>query len=105
MERVKRLAGNKIEIGMRIPTIESRESNIPKDKGNDIRDYMNTWHSGSMMFAVYPLQRRQEIVVSTAPGILQLRLHLKGLPRQVCTGFPPWPWSLALCSLEAERVM
>ena len=34
MERVKRLAGNKIELGMKIPTIESRASNIPIDKGN-----------------------------------------------------------------------
>ena len=32
---------------MRIPTIESRASNIPKDKENDIRDYMNPWHGGS----------------------------------------------------------
>ena len=32
-ERVKRLAGNEIELGMRIPTIESRESNIPMTKG------------------------------------------------------------------------
>ena len=47
MERVKILAGNEIEIGMRIPTIESRASNIPKDKGNDIRDYMNPGHRGS----------------------------------------------------------
>ena len=31
MERVKRLAGNEIELGMKIPTIES---NIPMDKGN-----------------------------------------------------------------------
>ena len=46
-ERVKRLADNEIEIGMWIPTIESRASNIPKDKGNDIRDYMNPWHRGS----------------------------------------------------------
>ena len=38
MERVKRLAGNKIELGMEIPTIESRASNIPTDKGNCIRD-------------------------------------------------------------------
>ena len=37
-ERVKRLAGNEIEIGMEIPTIESRASNIPLDKGNCIRD-------------------------------------------------------------------
>ena len=29
MERVKRLAGNKIEPGMMIPMIESRASNIP----------------------------------------------------------------------------
>ena len=34
MERVKRLAGNEIELGIKIPTIESRASNIPTDKGN-----------------------------------------------------------------------
>ena len=33
MERVKRLAGNRIELGMKIPTIESRASNIPMTKG------------------------------------------------------------------------
>ena len=33
MEQVKRLAGNKIELGMMIPMIESRESNIPMTKG------------------------------------------------------------------------
>ena len=32
-ERVKRLAGDKIELGMMIPTIESRASNIPVIKG------------------------------------------------------------------------
>ena len=32
--RVKRLASNEIELGMKIPTIESQESNIPMDKGN-----------------------------------------------------------------------
>ena len=37
-ERVKRLAGNEIERGMGIPTIESRASNIPIDKENCIRD-------------------------------------------------------------------
>ena len=36
MERVKRLAGNEIELGMKIPTIESRASNIPMDKGNNV---------------------------------------------------------------------
>ena len=38
MEQVKRLAGNEIELGMEIPMIESRASNIPMDKGNCIRD-------------------------------------------------------------------
>jgi hypothetical protein len=33
MERVKRLAGNDIELGMKIPTIESRASNIPMTEG------------------------------------------------------------------------
>ena len=46
-EWVKRLVGNDIEIGIGIPTIKSRASNIPKDKGNVIRDYMNAWHWGS----------------------------------------------------------
>ena len=32
-ERVKRLAGNEIELGMKIPTIKSRASNIPMTKG------------------------------------------------------------------------
>ena len=31
--RVKRLAGNEIELGIEIPTIESRASNIPMRKG------------------------------------------------------------------------
>ena len=31
-ERVKRLASNKIELGIEIPTIESRASNIPMTK-------------------------------------------------------------------------
>ena len=46
-ERVKRLVGNEIEIGIGIPTIKSRASNIPKDKGNGIQDYMNPWYRGS----------------------------------------------------------
>ena len=33
MERVKRLAGKEIELGIEIPTIESQASNIPKTKG------------------------------------------------------------------------
>ena len=34
MKRVKRLASNEIELGMKIPTIEYRASNISIDKGN-----------------------------------------------------------------------
>ena len=33
MEQVKRLVGNKIELGMEIPTVESRASNISMTKG------------------------------------------------------------------------
>ena len=33
MEREKILAGNDIELGMKIPTIKSRASNIPMTKG------------------------------------------------------------------------
>ena len=32
-ERVKRLASNEIELGLEIPTIESRASNIPMTNG------------------------------------------------------------------------
>ena len=35
-ERVKRLTGSEIELGMMIPTIESRANNIPMDKGNNV---------------------------------------------------------------------
>ena len=33
MERVNRLAGNEIELRMKIPMIESQASNIPMTKG------------------------------------------------------------------------
>ena len=39
-ERVKRLAGNEIELGIKIPTIESRASNIPFDKRNNVCCYV-----------------------------------------------------------------
>ena len=38
-ERVKRLTGNEIELGIEIPTIESRASNIPMTKGNNVYCY------------------------------------------------------------------
>ena len=37
--RVKRFAGNEIELGMMISTIESRASNIPMTKGNNVCCY------------------------------------------------------------------
>ena len=40
-EQVKRLAGNEIEQGIGIPTIESRASIVPLDKGNCIRDRLS----------------------------------------------------------------
>src|SRR3954464_12937431 len=45
--RVKVLAGNEIEQGIGIPTIESRASNISIDKGNCIRGYLSPRHRGS----------------------------------------------------------
>ena len=43
MERVKRLVGNEIELGMKIPMIASRASNIPMDNGNNV-----CCHNGSI---------------------------------------------------------
>ena len=42
MELAKILAGNEIELGIEIPMIESRASNIQKDKGNYV-----CYHNGS----------------------------------------------------------
>ena len=38
-ERVKRLVGKDIELGMEIPTIKSRASNIPVTKGTNVCCY------------------------------------------------------------------
>ena len=39
MKRVKKLAGNEIELGIEIPMIESQASNIPMTKGTNICCY------------------------------------------------------------------
>ena len=39
-ERVKGLASNEIELGIEIPAIESRASNIPMTKGNNVCCYV-----------------------------------------------------------------
>ena len=36
MEQVERLADNEIELGMKIPTIESQARNMLMDKGNNL---------------------------------------------------------------------
>ena len=46
-ERVKWLVGNEIELGIEIPTIESRASTKALDKGNWIQDWLNPRHRGS----------------------------------------------------------
>ena len=65
-ERVKRLAGNEIERGIGIPTIESRASNVQIDKGNCIRDCLNPRHRGSS----------DEIIVERAGANMGIQIPL-----------------------------
>ena len=53
-KRVKRLAGNEIELGMKIPKIESRASNIPTDKENCV-----CCHNGSTDKDLHRICRNQ----------------------------------------------
>jgi hypothetical protein len=43
----KVLAVNEIELGMPIPTIESRASKILRDEGNTYMGLIESWHRGS----------------------------------------------------------
>ena len=54
-ERVKRLAGNEIELGMEISTIEYQASNISPDKGNGIRLFQSStmWFKPIKIFVEY----------------------------------------------------
>ena len=54
IERVKGLVGNDIELGMMIPTIKSRASNILTDKGNYV-----CCHKGSTNKDLHRICRRQ----------------------------------------------
>ena len=73
-EREKRLAGNEIELGIEIPTIESRASNIPMTKGTNVCCYA-VWpikifveYVGANMSIQFPLlviDRRCVSVMST----------------------------------------
>ena len=46
-ERVKRLVGNEIELGIEIPTIESRSSNITTNKGSYVCCHKGSTHKRS----------------------------------------------------------
>ena len=43
----KVLAVNEIELGMPVPTIESRASKISRDEGNTYMGLIESWHRGS----------------------------------------------------------
>jgi hypothetical protein len=43
----KVLAVNEIELGMPIPTIESRASKISRDEGNTYTELIESWHHGT----------------------------------------------------------
>ena len=43
----KVLAVNEIELGMPIPTVESRASKISRDEGNTYMGLIESWHRGS----------------------------------------------------------
>jgi hypothetical protein len=43
----KVLAANEIELGMAIPTIESRASEISREEGNTYMGLIESWHRGS----------------------------------------------------------
>ena len=43
----KVLAVNEVELGMPIPTIESRASKISRDEGNMYMGLIESWHRGS----------------------------------------------------------
>ena len=72
-ERVKRLAGNEIEQGIGIPTIESRTSSIPIDKGNCIRGCLNPRHRGSS----------DEIIVEYVGANMVIQIPLLVIDRRV----------------------
>ena len=79
-ERVKRLAGNEIELGIEIPTIESRASNIPMDKGNCIRDWLNPRHRGSS----------DEIIVEHVGANMGIQIPLLVIVQRVVSVMSAW---------------
>ena len=62
-KRVKRLASNEIELGMEIPTIESRASKISIDKGNYV-----CCHKGSTDKDLWRICRYQYVHLGPAIG-------------------------------------
>ena len=70
MEQVNRLAGNEIELGMKIPMIESWASNIQMDKGN-----YKCCHNGSTDKDLHRICRSQYGHPSSAIGYLPERVR------------------------------
>ena len=79
-ERVKRLASNEIELGIVIPTIESWASNVPIDKGNCIRDWLNPRNRGSS----------DEIIVEHVGANMGIQIPLLVIDRKVVSGISVW---------------
>ena len=79
-EWVKRLAGNEIELGIEIPTIESRASNVPIDKGNCIRDCLNPWHRGSS----------DEIIMEHVGANMGIQIPLLVISQRVVSVMSAW---------------
>ena len=66
-------SGNEIERGIGIPTIASRASNIPIDKGNCIRGGLNPRHRGSS----------DEIIVEHVGANMGIQIPLLVIDRRV----------------------
>ena len=62
-EQVKRLVSNEIELGMKIPTIESRASNIRMTKGTTYVEYVGA--NMSIQVPLLVIERRCVSVMST----------------------------------------
>ena len=80
MVRVKWLVGNETERGIGIPTIESRASNIPIDKGNCIRDWLNPRHRRSS----------DEIIVEHVGANMGIQIPLLVIGRRALSVMSAW---------------
>ena len=80
MERVKWLAGNEIERGLGIMTIESQARNVPIDKGNCIRDCFSPRHRNSS----------DEIIVEQVGDNMGIQIPLLVISQRVVSVMSAW---------------